>query len=426
VVMVPSLPGVRRARTPENGSSPQSYGYVYSRSSLRRSIFMSIDSTANKIVIRAIEKSILEQGEIGVQVSAFCGDREVINAVGGVADPASCKPVDSNTLFNIWSIAKAVTATALHLQAERGLVDYDAPIARYWPEFAAHGKAQITVRHVLMHRSGIPQMPEGVTPERMSDWDWMVAGIADLVPIEPPDCHSMYQAMTYGWTLGEIIRRTDPAHRDVNRFLQEEINGPLGISDLWLGVAPTHFERIATLIDEMPPHPDYGLAPMFPRAMPNAVRLGAEIFERDHIRAALIPSVGGIATASSVARLFGMLANGGAAKNVRLLSEPRVATFSIPRAGFDTPDPVMFGSVMPISIAGYWLGSDQWPMNALGNPRAFGHPGFGGTIAWADPDGRFSVAICHNRLSMPTASADPILLIAEAIRAALKPLVRRG
>jgi CubicO group peptidase (beta-lactamase class C family) len=232
--------------------------------------------------------------------------------------------------------------------------------------------------------------------------------------------------MTYGWTLGEIIRRTDPAHRDVNRFLQEEINAPLGISDLWLGLAPTHFERIATLIDAMHSHPDYGLAPMFPRAMPNAVRLGAEIFERRDIRAALIPSVGGIATARGVARLFGVLANGGKAESLRLLSESRVASFSTPRPGFDTPDPVMFGSVMPISIAGYWLGSDRWPMNALGNPRAFGHPGFGGTIAWADPDGRFSVAICHNRLSMPTESADPILMIAEAVRAAIEPLARGG
>jgi CubicO group peptidase (beta-lactamase class C family) len=160
--------------------------------------------------------------------------------------------------------------------------------------------------------------------------------------------------------------------------------------------------------------------------MPNAVRLGAEIFERPDIRAAPIPSVGGIATARSVARLFGVLANGGKAENVRLLSAARVATFSTPRPGFDTPDPVMFGSVMPISIAGYWLGSDQWPMNALGNPRAFGHPGFGGTIAWADPDGRFSVAICHNRLSMPTASGDPIRMIAEAVRAALEPLLRGG
>lgn len=381
-------------------------------------------SGANRVVEDAIERAIREHGEIGVQVSAFHRDREFVSAVGGVADPASGAPVTADTLFNIWSIAKAVTATALHLQAERGLVDYDSPVARYWPEFGAHGKDRITVRHVLMHRSGIPQMPAGVTPARMADWNWMIAGIADLEPLEPPDRSSMYQAMSYGWTLGEIIRRTDPKHRSLNQYLQQEINAPLGIEDLWLGVAPAQFERIARLVDAMPPMPDPALAPIFPLAMPHAVRLGPEVFELASVRIAQIPSVGGIATASGVARMFAALANGGALGDVRLLSPERTATFSTPRHEFDEPDPVMFGSVMPIGIAGYWLGSDHWPMNALGNPRAFGHPGYGGTIAWADPDRGLAVAICHNRLSMPGGgSGDPIQLIAASVRKAFEMAV---
>ena len=114
---------------------------------------------ANTLVREAVERAIAAGDELGVQVCAYHRDRMFVDVSAGYADPDRSRPVEPDTLFNIWSVSKAVTATLLHIQADRGLIDYDAPIAEYWPEFGQNGKDGITVRHALMHRSGLPQMP---------------------------------------------------------------------------------------------------------------------------------------------------------------------------------------------------------------------------------------------------------------------------
>jgi CubicO group peptidase (beta-lactamase class C family) len=378
------------------------------------------ETESNRIVRDAVEATIRDRGEIGVQVAAYVEGRKFVDVAAGVADLETGRLVDSGTLFNIWSISKAVVATALHIQAERGLIDYDAPVARYWPEFAANGKDGITVRHVLMHRSGAPQMPEGSTPERICDWEWMVRGLAALKPLAGPGERPMYQALSFGWLVGELVRRTDPKHRQINTFLQEEINGPLGIEDLWLGVPNDRLPRIARMIDEFPQVPEDKMPPIYAAAAPYRVRLKAEVFEDDLIRTSQIPGVGGIATANSVARLFAMLAGGGELDGVRLLSPERVAKFNTPRIGSDEADLVMFGQIMPLSTSGYWLPSNTCGTHAMGDTRSFGHPGVGGTIAWADPDQKLAVAICHNRLRYArTPEEDPLMPIADAVRQAL-------
>src|SRR5579862_3603539 len=160
---------------------------------------MSVLKESNAIVQRAVDNAIRKGDEVGIQVVAYHDNQIIADVASGIADPESAKPVDHDTLFNIWSVSKAVTATAVHVQAERGLIEYDAPVARYWPEFGAKGKGAVTVRHVLMHRSGVPQMPDDMTPERMCDWNWMVKGIADLEPLAPAGEKAMYQALTFGW-----------------------------------------------------------------------------------------------------------------------------------------------------------------------------------------------------------------------------------
>ena len=130
-----------------------------------------------------------------MQVAAYRGGELAIDTWAGLADPATARKVDGDTLFNVYSVTKAVAATALHVQADRGLIDYDAPVARYWPEYGTRGKARTTVRDVLTHRACVPQMPQAVTPERMCDWAWMTqrdcsaraarrAGDPDDVPVD--------------------------------------------------------------------------------------------------------------------------------------------------------------------------------------------------------------------------------------------------
>src|SRR5581483_9072467 len=202
-------------------------------------------SQAQTNVQRAIDHAVATGAEVGVQVAAYLNGVQVVDAWGGVADPATGRKVDGNTLFNVYSVTKAVAATALHVQADRGLIDYNAPVAEYWPEYASRGKERTTVRDVLTHRACVPQMPADVTPERMCDWEWMTRAIAALEPIAPPGSRTLYLSMTFGWIVGELVRRTDPRHRSLGRFIREEIAEPLGATDLWVGIPDSVEPRIA-------------------------------------------------------------------------------------------------------------------------------------------------------------------------------------
>ena len=375
---------------------------------------------ANSIVRQAIEEVIAQGREIGVQVAAYRGGELAVDTWAGLADPATARKVDGDTLFNVYSVTKAVAATALHVQADRGLIDYDAPVARYWPEYGAHGKARTTVRDVLTHRACVPQMPHGVTSERMCDWTWMTQAIAALEPLAEPGTRTMYLSMTFGWIIGELVVRTDPRRRSLGRFIREEIAQPLGIRDLWVGIPDEVEGRIAKQIDAMVPIPSVYLPPLFLASMPPQVALSPVVFEQPAVRRAQVAGVGGIFTARSEARFWAMLANGGELNGVRILSKSLVDTLNTPRANSDEPDPVMFGIPLPISIGGFWLGGPYPPVCSAQSPRALCHPGQGGSIGWADPDQNVAVAICHNRLfNASTLDQDAILVVANAVRAAL-------
>jgi len=368
----------------------------------------------------AIDAAVAHGTEIGVQVAAYLDGVQVVDAWGGVADPATGRKVDGETLFNVYSVTKAVAATALHIQVDRGLLDYNAPVARYWPEYAAKGKESTTVRDVLTHRACVPQMPADVTPERMCDWDWMTRAIAALEPLAPPGTRTLYLSMTFGWIVGELVRRTDPRHRSLGRFIREEIAQPLDITDLWVGIPDSVEPRIATQVNDMRPIPPEYLPPLFLASMPEQVALTPVVFERPDVRRAEVAGVGGIFNARSEARFWAMLAGMGELGGVRILSRRLVETFNQPRGHSDELDQVMFNIPVPISMGGFWLGGPQTPVCSAKSPRALCHPGQGGSIGWADPDTGLAVAICHNRLfNASTPEEDPILPIANAIRTGL-------
>lgn len=380
---------------------------------------MAINTKANAAVKQAIERAIAERGEIGVQVAAYLGGELVVDTWGGLADPETGRAVDGDTLFNAFSVTKAIPATTIHIQAERGLLDYDAPIARYWPEWGCNGKERATVRDALTHMTGTPQMPVGVTPDTIGDWDFMVDAIASLSPMYPVGGTPAYQAGTYGWVLGEIVRRTDPQHRSYQQFVQEELCAPLGIPDLWIGIPDHVAPRIARLIDDAngPPLPDD--LPLT-KAVPNSLRLAPEVYDLPAVRRACIGATGGIFTARSTARVFAMLANGGELDGVRLLSRARIDAACEPRAS-SLPDPVMFNIVLPISQGGYWLYDPAaMPICPATGLRTISVPGHGGALGWADPDTGLAVAFCHNHMTNPMRCEDhPAFEIANVIRESL-------
>lgn len=382
---------------------------------------MTSNLDANNAWVRAAIERVIDQGrEIGVQVAAYHHGKIVVDTWAGLADPLTGREVDGETLFNVYSVTKAVAATALHMQVERGLIEYDAPISRYWPEYAARGKGRTTVRDALTHRACVPQMPAGVTPEMMCDWEAMTAAIADLEPLAEPGTKTLYLSMTFGWIIGELVRRTDPAHRSLGQYIREQIAAPLGITDLWVGIPDAVESRIARQVDAMTPIPPEYLPPLFLASMPAPVALTPVVFERADVRRAEVAGVGGIFNARSEARFWAMLANGGELDGQRLLSPATVASFSVPRANAEEPDPVMFNFPIPLSSGGFWLGGSNPPVCSVANPRAICHPGQGGSIGLADPDLNLAVAICHNRLfNASTREEDALLVVADAVREAL-------
>ncbi|MGC0367026.1 CubicO group peptidase (beta-lactamase class C family) [Rhodococcus sp. 27YEA15] len=341
----------------------------------------------------ALERAV-ELGEHGVQIAAYVnGERVLSGAIGSMNDAGT--PVTEDTLFPIFSVTKGLAATAVHIQAERGLLEYSEPVATYWPEFGAHGKDSITVQDVLVHQAGVPQMPAGTSPEKLADWDWCVRGLADLEPLFPRG-KSAYASISYGWLLGEVVRRTDTADRSFSDYIQQEIFDSLGIEEYYLGMGGRNHERVAQL------YTAGGLRPQPSQyrslAMPESITPGP-IWNDPVFYDAVVPGAGGIANADSVAKFFGLLANEGESNGTRLLSQARVRSFTEPRPNSDEHDEVL-GQTPWVGVGGYWLGGTTPPAEPIigTNPNVLASNGSGGSIGWADPDTGLSAAICHNRM----------------------------
>jgi CubicO group peptidase (beta-lactamase class C family) len=371
-------------------------------------------------ITQALETA-LERGEVGVQVAAYLGEEPIVDAWIGAADAQAGRPVDGDTLFPSFSVAKGVTSTAVHLQAERGLIEYDAPIATYWPEFAANGKAGATVAHALAHRLGIPQMPAGMTPERLGDWNWIVDRIAELEPLHPPGTVNSYLPLTFGWVLAEVVRRTDPQHRPFGQVVQEEICSPLAIDSLWLGVPPSELGRGARL-EQGPPGPPRPEREAFrAQVVPPAIAIAADVYNRADVRQACIPASGVLANARSLARLFALFANGGELDGVRLLSPERVRSFARRRDEYDELDRTNF-VVMPVGAMGFWVADPA----AGSGPSLVCSVGAGGAVSWADLDTGLAVSICHNRMfSLAPGAEHPLAPLGEAVREVARDLAPR-
>ncbi|MDI7275551.1 MAG: serine hydrolase domain-containing protein [Anaerolineae bacterium] len=349
--------------------------------------------------------------ERGLQVAAYLDGELVVDAWAGTADAHTGRPVDGDTLFCVFSSSKGVTATAIHLLAERGQLDYDAPVARYWPEFGRHGKQRITVRHVLTHSAGVPHMPEGIGPADICDWDGICAAIADLSPLWDPGTATGYHALTFGWILGEVARRVDG--RPFATFVAEEICRPLGIDSLYFGIPDGVEHRIAVLEsaplpDVPPPPPD---APSV-QAVPLSLMPLHETFNRPDVRRAVIPAGGGIMNARSLARHYAALACG-ELDGVQLLPPDRIRVATT----FQTADVDRVAGVPLVKGLGYFLWGP--PTRAYNRPRAFGAGGAGGSLGFADPACRFAFALTKTRMTYNPPEQESAYLVTREVRLAL-------
>ncbi len=375
---------------------------------------------ASEAAQAVIDRHVREGKETGIQVVAYLGGEQIVDVWAGVMEVGTDRKVDGDSLFNVFSVSKALCDVALWIQIERGLVELDQPVARYWPEFAQNGKHGVTVRQVLYHRSGVPHMPEGTTPETLADWDWVTDGIAALAPLFPPGSRSAYQCISQGFMLGEIIRRTDLKKRSYRQFLIDEIAEPLRAPDLHHGIPDEVESRVAIMNEPEATHL-WADDSMHLKSIPKAVYLGKKVWERPDMRRAVVPSTGGIFSARSEARFWAMLAQGGELDGARILSEGTVRHFlePVPRLGSE-PDPVILMPHVPLGAGGIWLSMPFQPAFPGRGPRVLIKPGYGHSIGWADVDNRFAVAICHNQLFNPhTPEQCRMTPIGDAIRAAV-------
>ena len=236
-------------------------------------------------------------------------------------------------------------------------------------------------------------MPTGVTPELMTDWSWMTRELATMHPVFEPGTHNTYLSMVFGWLLGEVVRRTDPAGRTFGTFVRDELCAPLGMDSFYFGLPESERGRLAVLqCDDPAPSPERELVR---RAVPAQVALVPTVFNRPDVQAGCIPAVGGIANASSVARFFALLAGRGEVSGTRLLSTDRVERCLKRRPDFDVDDET-YGKKFPMGVGAFWL---EAPGVTVPGGRILAHTGAGGSIGWADLDSGLSFAICHNSMT---------------------------
>jgi CubicO group peptidase (beta-lactamase class C family) len=364
--------------------------------------------------IQTLLNQRIETGaELGLQVAVYHRGEMVADAWAGVADADSGQPVDGETLFTSWSTTKGFAATCLHMLAERGQVDYDTPIAAYWPEFAHNGKESITVRHALTHTAGLPHMPTDPTPAMLCDWAAMCDFLVAQAPLWTPGSRTGYHAWTFGWLVGEIVRRADG--RPLAQFAQEELCQPLGIRDFYLGIPNEVETRVATL--QHGPAPDDAPPPgdLFLRCLPPTVTNAATV-NRPDIRRASIPGGGGIMNARAIARHYAMLAGGGSLDGVRLLSPDRIDLMR----SLQTDDHDLVLDRRLRKGMGYFLGGaeDAGGSQAMGTTGSeFGHPGLGGSLGFADPAHQLSFGLTKTLLTIdPDPAQSTAFLVAEVVR----------
>ena len=337
--------------------------------------------------------------EIGASFAATVEGRMVVDLWGGHADGARSKAWQRDTIVNVFSTTKALTALCAHLLVDRGRLDLDAPVARYWPEFARGGKDTIPVRMLLSHTAGLAAVRQPLDVAALLDWERFADAIAIQEPWWAPGTANGYHALTYGHLVGEVVRRLTGC--TLGQFLRDEVSGPLD-ADFHIGlpasddgrcgemVGPTAVERAAA--GDGVPRPGSLRA----RVLGNPT-LRPEVANTPAWRRAEIPAANGHGNARSVARVLAALACGGTLGGVRLLGSDTIARAIEPQA-YDRD--LVLGFKVKWGL-GFMLRARELPLGP--NPRTFGHGGWGGSLGFADLDARVSWAYVMNKMATGTA-----------------------
>jgi CubicO group peptidase (beta-lactamase class C family) len=341
------------------------------------------------------------RGELGAAVAVTVDNHPVVDLWGGFVDPARSAAWTRDTIVNVYSTTKGLTAIAAHRLVDQGRLDLDAPVAKYWPEFAQAGKDRLPVRMLLNHQAGLPAVRAPLPDDAPFVWDKMTAALAAQEPWWTPGTRHGYHAFTYGWLVGEVIRRI--TELTPGTYFRQEVAEPLGL-DCHIGLDSRHDSRVAPLQAPAPPKPGE-INPMAAliadpesisaKAIANPPSLIPPVsVNTRRWRGAEIPAANGHTNARALARLYGALASGGSADGYRLLTPAAITRCHTQESlGLDA----VMGQSSRFST-GFML-SQPGPETSLGpNPHSFGHPGAGGSIGYADPTTRIGFGYAMNQM----------------------------
>ena len=329
----------------------------------------------------------------GAAMAVYRHGQLVLDLFAGVADEALSRPVTDSTMFVLFSSTKPLAAACLFLLKERGKLSYDDKVAEHWPGFGQNGKEATTVRHFLTHQSGMPQTPPDLTWERWRDWDAVVQAMESATPEYAPGVEMAYHTYNFGWLVAELVHRVDG--RPFPQFLREEVTGPLGMADTYVGL-PSDLEDRVSYVHVM----DDG--------QPGDI---AHTCNRPEVHQAVVRGACGIATARDLARFYAMLEQGGTLDGVRVLA----------------PETVAEGAALQVEghdrTVGHRVRRSLGPM--LGEPRmgtstddhgSFGHGGAGTSIGWADPSLGLAVVVITNGFRGRDSNEERLAALSRAVR----------
>jgi CubicO group peptidase (beta-lactamase class C family) len=351
-------------------------------------------------VAALMRKQIAHYGG-GAAAAVFVDGQPVVDIWAGPCRSGGT-PWQRDTMSICYSGTKGIAATAVHMLATEGRIDYDAPVAEYWPEFGCHGKEHITVRQLLSHQAGLHKLThlvEHITD--ILDWDLIVSRLEKTEPDFRPGTANAYQAVTFGWLTGELIRRTSGL--TVSQFIEQRIAAPLKLDGLYIGNADTQMERLPDFVG-LPDLQRHEVKPLsMDYRVPFWIRGGRlrdlwrrgltpknakQLFTHPSFWKACLPAMNGVATARSVAKMYAALAMGGELDGVRLVSEEVIRQAS--EVQTRRADRV---TIYPL----HWkLGYHRTDASILAVPEAFGHFGLGGAGGWANPELKLSFAFLHS------------------------------
>lgn len=356
-------------------------------------------------VADAFAANFVEHGEVGAACSVYLDGEPVVDIWGGSADVEQARPWTEDTIVITFSCTKGATAVCANKLVQEGRLDPDAPVAKYWPEFAANGKAHIPVSWALSHRAGLAEVQGDFTLDDVAAWDPIVEGIAAQAPVWEPGTAHGYHTRSYGWINGEIIRRITGV--SMGQYYAKEVAAPLGL-DFYIGAPEELDPRIARLYPAVHDADTQALidavladqSTLMGRVMsgPSGLFACNDMWNTRRMRAAEMPSSNGHGDARSLARMYAACI--GEVDGVRLLSDETVERAS--RVLSDGPDCVIG---QPLSIGLGFMLASTFPKGV--GARTFGHSGAGGSTAFADPDRGLAFAYVMNQMKMSMTNLDP-------------------